>query len=77
MRDPAAALPRFAAERDELERRWLREQPEGAAAVAEADTLVERWGAAAPASVDRDHRPVWVRRYWRLRNRRAKLNAAA
>jgi dipeptidase len=74
MGDPAAALPRFAAERDELERRWLREPPAGAAAIAEAETLLERWGAAAAASVERDLRPVWVRRYWRLRNRRANLN---
>ena len=77
MRDAGSALPLFTAERDEVERRWLGELPAAAAAVLEADTLLKRWTATVAGSVDRDARPPWVRRYWRVRDRRAGLPRVA
>jgi secernin len=71
VRDAATAFPLFAAERDDLERRWLREPPSAPAAVADAEAALERWTATVAASVDADHRPPWVHRYWRARDRRA------
>ena len=77
LRDPAAALPLFTGERDDVERRWLGEPPASAAAVAEADALLARWTKGVAAAVDGDRRPPWVRRYWRVRDRRAGLSARA
>ncbi len=71
--DPERLLPLFAAERDEVEARWLEAPPEPAAAFAEADRLLERWTASIDDSPADDTRPAWVRRYWRTRNQRARL----
>jgi secernin len=73
MRDPASAFPLFAAERDDVERRWLRDPPATEVAVAESEMLLERWAAMVAPSVSGDARPPWVRRYWRVRDRRAGL----
>jgi len=75
LRDPALALPLLAAERDDAERSWLRDPPPSEAAVAEADARLDRWTSLVAASVGRDLRPPWVRRYWRVRDRRAGLTA--
>lgn len=73
MADPARLLPRYAAERDAVEARWLLDPPEPAAAFAEADALLSRWeGLTSGASV-RDARPPWARRYWEQRDARAGL----
>jgi dipeptidase len=71
--DPERLMPRFAAERDEIERRWLADPPEPADAFAEADRLLERWTEGVWAIEAGDTRPVWVRRYWDARNRRAAM----
>jgi hypothetical protein len=71
--DPERLLPRFTAERDEIERRWLADPPEPADAFAEADDLLARWTEDVWAVEVRDTRPAWVRRYWDVRNRRAEL----
>jgi dipeptidase len=71
--DPARLLPRFAAERDEVEARWFAAPPEPADAFAEADRLLARWTDAAWADEIADTRPAWVRRYWRVRAERAGL----
>ncbi len=71
--DPERLLPRFADERDEVERGWLADPPEPADAFAEADRLLERWTDDAWEAEAGDTRPVWVRRYWDVRNRRAAL----
>ena len=76
LRDPAAAHGLYAPERDEVERRWLGEPPTSAAAVAEADELLERWVQRTRAAVHRDVRPPWVRHYWRVRDRRAAIEHA-
>ena len=61
----------FIPERDELERRWLSDPPESAAAFAQADELLRRWTKDLGAT--QDVRPWWVRRYWQERDRRAGL----
>ncbi len=72
MRDPQIAYPLFISERDSIEARWLSDPPEDpAAAFAEADGFLERWTERVRAAVTADARPVWVRRYWRTRERRA------
>jgi secernin len=72
--DPETAYPRFVAERDALEREWLASPPSGAAAFAQADAHLAEWTARVAAHVSVDARPVWVRRYWRVRDRRARLS---
>jgi dipeptidase len=71
--DPERLLPLFVAERDDVERRWLATPPEPAHAFAEADRMLERWFDDAWATDISDRRPVWVRRYWNVRNRRAAV----
>ena len=71
LRDPRLCRE-LLAEIHAVESRWLCEPPAPADAFAEADAFLEDWTkrAAAPC---RDRRPVWARRYWRERNRRAGL----
>ncbi len=66
-------LPLLAPERDEVEARWLASPPVPREAFAEADRLLERWLAAVSAAPGPDRRPPWVRRSWRVRDRRAGL----
>lgn len=74
MRDPAAAYPLFAPERNDVQARWLAAPPEPAAAFAEADELLARWTTEVAAVVgERDVRPGVARRYWQKRDRRARL----
>ncbi|HEX9188961.1 MAG TPA: hypothetical protein VGB87_17915, partial [Vicinamibacteria bacterium] len=76
LRDPAALLP-ILAERDAVEARWLASPPLSSDAFAEADRLLAAWTEAACRQRAPDRRPWWVRRYWRVRNRRAGLAAEA
>jgi secernin len=69
-RDPAALLRRYAAERDDLERDWFAAPPDPAEAFAEADRRTATWLARVGEPVT-DTRPAYVRRYWRVRDRRA------
>ena len=71
MHDPPRLFPLFIAERDKVQRDWLAEPPDAAAAFTDADGLLERWTAAVSAEDRRDRRPWWVRRYWRERHERA------
>jgi dipeptidase len=75
--DPERLLPRFIAERDEVELEWVVDPPEPVDAFAEADRLLERWTYGVRAPGADDTRPIWVRRYWDVRNRRADLPGAA
>ena len=76
MVDPARLLPRYQAERAEVEARWVVAPPEPEAAFAEAEALTARWTQDVWAGAMRDTRPVWVRRYWHIRDRRADLPSA-
>ena len=73
MRDPAQLLPLFSAERDAVEARWLASPPEPATAFVEADRLLAEWTTRIESHIERDLRPWWVRRYWRVRDGRAGL----
>jgi dipeptidase len=71
--DPERLHGRFAAERDAVERGWLAAPPEPADAFARADELLARWTQDVWDGSRVDRRPPLVRRYWRVRDRRAAL----
>ena len=73
MRNPARLRPLFAEERDATEARWRAAPPEPSPAFAEGDRLLAEWTARVEAEAARDTRPRAVRRYWRVRDRRASL----
>jgi dipeptidase len=73
LKNPAELWPRFADERDQVERRWLADPPDPAKAFAEGDALLERWTQAVSARRVKDVRPWWVRWHWARRNRWAGL----
>ena len=73
LRDPAALLP-LLAHRDEIEARWLGAPPHPRDAFAEADRHLAQWTGAVCARPVVDRRPLWVRRYWRVRDQRAGLD---
>jgi hypothetical protein len=76
MRDPARLWPFFAPERDEVERAWLADPPDSAAALAEGDRLLARWTEAVLAHAGADTRPGFVRRLWKKYNARAGIRFA-
>lgn len=73
LQDPRTALPIVAEERDALETRWFADPPDSAEAVEEATRARRRWTRRVEEAVQRDRRPWPVRRYWRVRDRRAGL----
>jgi dipeptidase len=73
MRNPERLLPVFAGQRDDVERSWLADPPEPGEAFAEGDRLLDDWTAAVFEEKVRDTRPLRLRRYWQVRNRRANL----
>ncbi len=75
MRDPSATFPLFTPERDATEAAWLADPPDTAEAFAEADRLLDRWIGRIPDVPDR--RPVYVRHYWKVRNRAAGISSSA
>jgi dipeptidase len=77
MRDPAALVGRYAAERAHTEQAWLRRPPPSADAFAVADDLEQRWLADVLGVPVRDLRPALVRRLWRRWDRAAGMPAAA
>jgi dipeptidase len=73
MRDPVRLRPLFAAERDSLEAHWRAEPPDPRAAFAEGDRRLVEWTARVIGAAGPDARPAFVRRYWRIRDRRASV----
>jgi hypothetical protein len=75
MADPARLAPLFAAERDDVEARWLAAPPSTPLAFAEHRRLLGEWRARVGRELagerSRDVRPAWVRAYWRRRARAA------
>jgi len=71
LRDPERSLPRFVEERDRTEARWLSSPPPSAQAFAEADVLLADWTARVDRA-QRDRRPPWARRFWRVREALAR-----
>ncbi len=74
VRDPLALTARFGRERDRTEAEWLEAPPRGQDAFDRADDLLERWTADVAAGPVADHRPPWVRWYWRRQDRLAGLH---
>lgn len=76
VRDPARWLPALAEDRAPLEDAWFTDPPASTEAFAAADEWTHRWRQrTADAGPGRDRRPGHVRRYWRVRDRRAALHA--
>lgn len=75
LRDPALTFPLFASRRAAVQEQWLREPPAPQEAFQIADDLLKNWTDQVTLSRPKDRRPWWVRRYWRIRNRGARLNA--
>ncbi len=73
MRNPDRLLPLFTDERDEVERSWMADPPASGEAFAEGDRLLDEWTAAVTAEQVRDVRPLRLRRFWQVRNRRANF----
>jgi dipeptidase len=74
--NPEVLYPRFTPERDSTELAWLADPPSSAEAFATADELLERWTRLVTFDPAPDVRPLWARRYWAKRNRRAGLDTA-
>jgi secernin len=76
LRDAAASLARFAAERDRLEAAWVAEPPPGSTAFELAGAAEQRWLADLTAAGLPDRRPRWLQRQWRRTDRAAGLASA-
>jgi secernin len=70
LKDPSLYAS-FTFERDEIERQWLEDPPPAEEAFETAADLLESWLDRVPDGPD--HRPAFVRRYWRVRDRQAGL----
>jgi hypothetical protein len=73
LRDPTRLLPLFADERDHLEAKWLADLPPPGDAFAAADFALAKWTERVVTTPVEDVRPWWARRYWSVRNRRARI----
>ena len=73
VRDPQRWLPAMAADRQPLEQAWFDDPPPTGQALAEAEAWTRRWTDRVLAAPGSDRRPAHVRRYWRIRDRRAGL----
>jgi len=69
MKDPETFFPLFEEERNAIERNWVESLPDSAEAFAEHGRLLERWIEKASQVQARDTRPVYVRAYWKKRDR--------
>jgi secernin len=77
VRDPARLLALYADERDAIEAAWTEARPDPAEAVAEAAARRRAWYATVAPRATGDVRPAYVRRYWAVRDRRARWPVAA
>lgn len=75
LRDPGRWLPAMARDRQDLEAAWFSDPPATGPALTAADAWTERWRSEVLAAPGHDRRPAHVRRYWRIRDRRAGLPA--
>lgn len=71
--NPERLLPLFKEDRDTIEAAWIEDPPDSIEAFAEHDRLLAEWMKRVNREPIRDRRPFYVRRYWALRNERAKL----
>lgn len=73
LRDHAASVARFAAERDQVERSWLAAPPTTDDADRQAAELEARWFADLAGADLPDRRPRWLRALWDRYDRAAGL----
>ena len=73
MMNPGELSPLYRTELLDTESRWLADPPAPADAFAESNALLAQWTEAVAREPVADIRPIWTRRYWRERNRRANL----
>ena len=73
LQDPERLFPLFCDERDAIEASWAKDPPDSAQAFAEHGRILDLWMDKAARAFVQDVRPVWVRRYWARRSRRAGL----
>ncbi|HEY0773969.1 MAG TPA: hypothetical protein VGD51_07805 [Nocardioidaceae bacterium] len=73
LRDHAASLARFVAERDRMEAAWVADPPPAEEAFETADAAEERWLADLRAADLPDRRPAWLRRRWNRTDRAARI----
>jgi hypothetical protein len=73
LRDHPAALGRYGAERDRVEKEWLADPPDTATAFAEADRLEEAWLGDLVSADLHETRPGWLRRKWHATDRVARM----
>ena len=73
LRDHAASLARFVAERDRMEAAWIADPPPAEEAFETADAAEERWLADLRAADLPDRRPAWLRRQWNRTDRAARI----
>ncbi len=76
-RDLGGLLPRFAHERDAIERTWVEDPPDSVTAFVVAAGLEDRWAADLLGADAPDRRPPLARAYWRRQDRAASFVAGA
>ncbi len=68
MQNPAVLAPPFLADRDQLERRWLLDQPSSQQAFDDHHRLTDEWTTGVDEAANgADVRPWFARRYWNKR----------
>jgi hypothetical protein len=73
MQDPARLLPLFQTGRDAIEASWLENPPDTVGAITEHRRLLDKWGHLIDVEKVRDTRPLYIRQYWKKRNRIAGI----
>jgi dipeptidase len=73
VRNPPITYDSFHDARTGIENEWLNDPPKTGEAFAAAQELEDRWAQRLESKPVRDVRPPAVRRYWRVRNRRAGM----
>ena len=75
VREAQRWLPALAGDRQALEQAWFADPPPTEQALPAADAWTRAWSRQVLAAPGRDRRPAHVRRYWRVRDRRAGMPA--
>jgi len=67
--------PRYEAQRDMIEKRWIADPPSSQEAFEQADRLEKRWFDDVAGARLEDTRPYWIRRTWRSANKAARMTS--
>lgn len=74
-RNPEDLRRLFIAERDAIQEQWIETPPSSEQAFADGDRLLCEWTSVVTAHNANDGRPWYVKRYWRKRDRAARLHS--